>query len=266
MRLERSQCRSTDLDRNAGLASTNVSSPTASSQEFVYNGIVAQSPSSIAHSSDYSLCNEFSSYDEISHTEVVTVQPSQSVSSPVNVFKGDLHPPLHRTDQSVASLESIASYCVVSKRPPIQRIPPMVIHGKQSSVDSSTMSAEDMFAGKMPNIFGRSAHCRAGSFSPSPAQRASGNTEAIVEIPSIFVGAKSYANEGRGQWCFNRHKGQDDSRSCQESTQRRHFVLWATSTYHSHPTGRRATMGVVYAHLLSTIGSPSRHFSLCALF
>jgi hypothetical protein len=151
------------------LALANVSSPTESSQEFIYNGVdaqIAQSPSSIAHSSDYSLCNEFSSYDEISRTEVVTVQPSQSVSSPADVFMGESHPPLHRTDQSIASLESVASYCVVSKRPPIQRIPPMVIHGKQPSIDSSNMSAEDTFAfagENMPNVFGRSAHRRAGS-------------------------------------------------------------------------------------------------------
>jgi hypothetical protein len=145
------------------LASTNVSSPTASSQEFVYNGIDAQSPSSIAHSSDSSLCNKFSSCDEISRAEVVTVQPSQSNSSPVDMFNDDLHPPLHRTDQTITSLKSVASYCVVSNRPPIQHIPPMVIHGKQSSVDSSNMSVEDTFAGKMPNVFRQSAHRRAGS-------------------------------------------------------------------------------------------------------
>jgi hypothetical protein len=137
--------------------STGAECTNESTQEFVYTGVDAdskrhtKSKPSVALSSDYSLCQEFSSYDEVSKAEFTPLKEikSESPVPPSDVFlerPPAQAPPTHKSEVSVASMESLASYCMISKRPTIQPIPPLVIHGRQPSVESTGLSMEDTFS------------------------------------------------------------------------------------------------------------------------
>ena len=127
-----------------------------STQQFVYTGIDAESRQlpeaapSLTLSSEHSLCQEFSSYAEVSEGGPTPKKdkPEPPVESP-DVFseKPTAQARLaHESEPSVVSMESMPSYCMVTKRPAVQPIPPLVIHGRQTSLESAGLSADDTFA------------------------------------------------------------------------------------------------------------------------
>ena len=176
------------------LPSSDVPTPTTgttgTTQEFVYTGVDAASQEvkqhikaapSLAHSSEYSLCQDFSSYDEVSKPGLApSKQPELApVASSADVFLEN--PPIktrptHKVQSSVISVESAASYCVVTQHPELPSIPPLVIHGRHSSVESTGLSADDTFsfASKpFPGVI-RAGHRRTKSVmsvSPEPSRR-----------------------------------------------------------------------------------------------
>lgn len=140
---------------------SNITGVTQESTPFVYTGVDASTQvikqhtkavPSLAHSSDYSFCREFSSYDEVNKAEVEppTQPKTAALSAPsTNVFlqSPPAQPRLtHKSETSVASVESVGSYCVVTQRPTLPPIPPLVLHGRQSSVESTGLSMDDTFA------------------------------------------------------------------------------------------------------------------------
>lgn len=164
-----------------------------SASEFVYTGVDAQEKksvkalSSVARSSEYSFCN-WLSYSEINRPEVAEKQAASSTTpTSSDVFVDTKRPTLrHRTDQSIASVHSVDSYCVVSKRPPLREAPPLVMHGKHASIDSGNTTAENTFtfAEKFPENSGRSAHQRAQPIL-SVASGESAPSFAALERPGI---------------------------------------------------------------------------------
>lgn len=138
----------------------DVPTPTSTSQEspqeFVYTGVDAplqdakqhtKAVPSVARSSEYSFCQEFSSYDEVSKAETTPRKPAEPVVPVTDVFLGTpVARPTHKVEPSVASVESMESYCMVTKRPALPLIPALVMHGRHSSVESTGLSADDTFS------------------------------------------------------------------------------------------------------------------------
>ncbi|KAG8826169.1 hypothetical protein FRC19_009601 [Serendipita sp. 401] len=152
----------------------------SSTDVFVYTGVDAQSPKpvSIAPTSEYSFCNEFSSYDEVSKTEIpsLVASPVAQISPPV-VYSGDIFSDPaapkaelgHRKQESVVSVESDASYCVVSKHAAVEPAPqPLVLHKPQVSIDSTDQYVNDTFAfASKKNLFPGVPSHRSGVIRPN---------------------------------------------------------------------------------------------------
>ncbi|KAG8800268.1 hypothetical protein FRC16_003252, partial [Serendipita sp. 398] len=152
----------------------------SSTDVFVYTGVDAQSPKpvSIAPTSEYSFCNEFSSYDEVSKTEIpsLVASPLEQIS-PAVVHSGDIFSDPaapkaelgHRKQESVVSVESDASYCVVSKHAAVEPAPqPLALHKPQVSIDSTDQYVNDTFAfASKKNLFPGVPSHRSGVIRPN---------------------------------------------------------------------------------------------------
>ncbi|KAG8833323.1 hypothetical protein FRC17_010898, partial [Serendipita sp. 399] len=167
----------------------STSSSDTSTEVFVYTGVDAQSPkpASIAPTTEYSFCNEFSSYDEVSKADLPN-SPAKNIT-PVANLPEDVFSNLstkvragHQRRESVVSVESDASYCVVNKHSPEKAgRRPLVLHRHQISTDSADQYVNDTFAfASKKNLFPGIPSHRTGVIRPSHRRNRS-----VVSVSSV---------------------------------------------------------------------------------